>query len=570
MEKRVFLAIFLSFVVLAGYQAFFAPPPPKPAAQSALTPGAPGAATTPAAPLEAAPASASPSAVPLVADAAVRDIVVETDAIRAVFSNAGAVLKQWQLKKYLEEGKPLELVPTDIPREFARPFTLSTDDPALSRTLATALFKPSAAALSLGAAPGTLSFQYSDQSGLNARKTFYFQPEGQSYVLKVEAAVDVAGASRPASLAWGPGLGLGYSPDGSRFMPPRGIQSRAGKVERLSPSALLKQSRYDGEMKFAGVEDQYFLAAALPGTAKVQLDYQPITLPVPNDPKGQSRTFVGYSVTVPGSVALPFFMGPKDFDILKNIDPKLELVYAIDFGMFRTIVVPLLLALKWINSFTGNYGWSIIGLTLLINLIIFPLRHRSMVSMRKMQAVQPEVKLIQERYAKYKVTDPERQKMNTEMMALYKQRGVNPASGCLPMLLTMPVLFAFYALLSAAIELRGAPFLLWIHDLSRHDPTYITPVIMGGTMFLQQRMMPSTADPVQQKVLMFMPIIFTASFLWAPSGLVVYWLMSNLLAIGQQALTNRIIGTPVVVPMKSRSTGPAKPRQIGNGGAPKS
>jgi YidC/Oxa1 family membrane protein insertase len=168
-----------------------------------------------------------------------------------------------------------------------------------------------------------------------------------------------------------------------------------------------------------------------------------------------------------------------------------------------------------------------------------------MVSMRKMQALQPEVKAIQERYAKYKITDPERQKMNQEMMALYKQRGVNPASGCVPMLLTMPVLFAFYSMLNGSIELRGAPFMFWLHDLSAKDPYYITPLVMGATMFWQQRMMPSTADPVQQKMFLFMPLIFTFMFLPAASGLVLYWLVSNVLAIGQQYLTNRMIGAPV-------------------------
>lgn len=164
--------------------------------------------------------------------------------------------------------------------------------------------------------------------------------------------------------------------------------------------------------------------------------------------------------------------------------------------------------------------------------------------MRKMQALQPAVKAIQDRYAKYKITDPERQKMNQEMMALYKQKGVNPASGCVPMLLTMPVLFAFYAMLQVAIELRGAPFIWWIHDLSAHDPYYVWPLLMGASMFVQQKMSPTTADPVQAKVFMFMPVMFTFMFLWFPAGLVIYWLTSNLMAIGQQYITNRVIGAP--------------------------
>jgi hypothetical protein len=157
----------------------------------------------------------------------------------------------------------------------------------------------------------------------------------------------------------------------------------------------------------------------------VAVEYRPVTLPVPNDAAGATRAFVSFSVTVPGSFSQRFFLGPKDFDVLRDVEP--QLVRAIDFGMFAALVVPLLLALKWINGFVNNYGWSIVVLTILINLVIFPLRHRSMVSMRKMQALQPEIKSIQDRYAKYKITDPERQKMNQEMMALYKQKGVNPA-----------------------------------------------------------------------------------------------------------------------------------------------
>lgn len=164
--------------------------------------------------------------------------------------------------------------------------------------------------------------------------------------------------------------------------------------------------------------------------------------------------------------------------------------------------------------------------------------------MRKMQSLQPQVKAIQDRYAGLKATDPARQKMNTELMNLYREKGVNPASGCVPMLLTFPVLFAFYSMLSQAIEVRGAPFFGWITDLSVKDPLFITPILMGASMVWQQRLTPSTADPVQQKVFMFMPVMFTAMFLWAPSGLVIYWFVSNLFAIGQQYLTNRMIGIP--------------------------
>jgi YidC/Oxa1 family membrane protein insertase len=239
-----------------------------------------------------------------------------------------------------------------------------------------------------------------------------------------------------------------------------------------------------------------------------------------------------------------------------------DLVRAIHFGMFSWLVVPLLRALKWINVYIGNYGWSIIALTVLINLVMFPLRHKSVVSMRRMQEIQPQVKAIQDRYAHLKMTDPSRQNMNKEMMQLYKERGVNPASGCVPMLLTLPVLFAFYAMLSVAIELRGAPFIGWIKDLSTFDPWFVTPVLMGATQFIQQRMTPATGDPAQQRIMLFMPLIFMTMFIWAPSGLVLYWTVSNLWAIGQQVITNRMIG-----PAPQRTLRPAAERKLKNAGA---
>jgi YidC/Oxa1 family membrane protein insertase len=227
--------------------------------------------------------------------------------------------------------------------------------------------------------------------------------------------------------------------------------------------------------------------------------------------------------------------------------------------MFAWLVVPLLRALKWINGYVGNYGWSLIILTILINLAMFPLRHKSVVSMRKMQDVQPEVKAIQDRYAKLKMSDPARGNMNKELMALYKERGVNPASGCVPMVLTLPVLFAFYSMLSVAIELRGAPFVGWIHDLSAHDPYFVFPVLMAVTMFVQQKMTPSTADPMQQRMMLIMPLMMGFMFLWAASGLVIYWTVSNVWGIGQQMITNKLIG-----PATKRTVRPPAERQMKN------
>jgi len=291
--------------------------------------------------------------------------------------------------------------------------------------------------------------------------------------------------------------------------------------------------------------------------------FQPVSIPAPEGSKEPPRELVSYTIehADPGT-PIRFFVGPKDFDVLSAIDPELAL--AINFGMFKVIVVPLLRSLKWVNGFAGNWGWSIILLTIIINVIMLPLKHKGVVSMRKMQEIQPEVKAIQDRYSKLKATDPAKQKMNQELMALYKERGVNPASGCVPMLLTLPVLFAFYSMLSVAIELRGAPFIGQIHDLSAHDPLFVWPVVMGITMFIQQKMTPTTADPTQQKVMMIMPLMMTGMFLWAASGLVIYWTVSNVWGIGQQMITNKLIGPPV-----QRTVRPPAERRIKNAGGGK-
>jgi YidC/Oxa1 family membrane protein insertase len=211
------------------------------------------------------------------------------------------------------------------------------------------------------------------------------------------------------------------------------------------------------------------------------------------------------------------------------------------------LAVPLLRSLNWIYGYVGNYGFSILLLTIFINIVLFPLNHKSVVSMRKMQEIQPEVKAIQERYSKLKATDPAKQKMNQEMMALYRERGVSPASGCIPIVLTLPVFLAFYALLTTAIQLRGAPFVGWIHDLSQPDPYYAMPVMVGLSQVWQQWMTPATGmDPAQQKMMMIMPIVLIFVFVSTPSGALIYWLVGNIWRVGQMQLTNYMIGPPRV------------------------
>jgi YidC/Oxa1 family membrane protein insertase len=549
MEKRVLLAIVLSFIVLYGYQAIFPPPELQRQADTptpATTRPAPENAAPPApAPVEATEPVRPPVAT-VTADSAERDITFENGSVLAVFSNRGAVLRSWRLKKYLNAARePLELVPQDAPAGLSKPFTLTVDDAAVSKTLAQALYRPSATSVDASREPQTLSFEYQEAGGLAVRKEFSFDPQSP-YVVHLSTTVVQGSTALVPAVQWGPAIGtninintLGYN------APPRAIYYTQGDVERVDVSDIPEIASLQGMYGFAGADDHYFLSAAVNLAQPLRLTYQVVPMTTQDPTQDPPPPYVAWSARYPEApTGASFFFGPKDFDVLAAIDR--DLVRAIDFGIFSWFVVPLLRALKWLNAYIGNYGWSIVVLTVLINLVMFPLRHKSVVSMRRMQEIQPEVKAIQDRYSKLKMTDPGRQNMNKEMMQLYKERGVNPASGCVPMLLTMPVLFSFYAMLSVAIELRGAPFVGWIRDLSVYDPLFITPVVMGITQFVQMKMTPSTADPTQQRVMMFMPLIFMFMFIWAPSGLVLYWTVSNLWAIGQQAVTNKLIGPPVV------------------------
>jgi YidC/Oxa1 family membrane protein insertase len=571
MERRVLIAVILSFLVLYGYQALFVPTPPN---QQQIQPAAPGqpapAAATPGAPPAAAtaPAPQTPAPAAVTSEPAERQIVVETETVQAVFSNRGGRVLQWRLKAYRDpNGEPLDLVPSSLPPDQPRPFSLRVDDPQLTERLNGALYRVTGDAngrLNVSA-PATLTFEYQDASGLLARKEFRFDPK--TYVVTFTAAVRNGSDTLNPSVAWGPGLGdIGATSGGGSFFtgnyvqPPSGIYHRDGDVERLASDDVQEQPAHEGQFRFAGIDDHYFLAVAVnPGRSRIE--YRPVTLPGVGDTQRQLLAATYRFPEAPRNIR--FFFGPKQFDLLRETDA--ELVRAINFGIFAFLAVPLLGALTWIHGFIGNYGVAIIILTILINLVIFPLRHKSVVSMRKMQLLQPQLKSIQDRYAGLKVTDPARQKMNTEIMNLYRERGVNPASGCVPMLLTMPVLFAFYSLLSQAIELRGAEFGGWIHDLSLHDPLYITPVLMGASMFWQQKITPTTADPAQQRVMMIMPLMFSFMFLRAPSGLVIYWFVSNLWAIGQQYFTNWWLG-----PAPAAAVRPPAERRIKSAGTGKS
>ncbi|MGE3841826.1 MAG: membrane protein insertase YidC [Vicinamibacterales bacterium] len=570
MEKRVLLAVGLSALVLVIYQTLFVKPVPRPAPPSAVagasaTPSPAGAGT--AAIPEATPRVDSPPVATVRADSAERELVVNSPAVRAVFTNRGGILTSWQLKNYVaDNGQPIDMVPPGLPESDPRAFALVAEDPEITRRLDSALFVPSVTELDTASGNRRLLLEFEDAAGLKATKEWEFFPDGHNYLVTFSARVEVRGAMIPVAVSSGPGVGdtaraVGSSSflSPSYYQKPEGLVQRGRDVTRLAAAQLAEAQVHEGIFTGVGADDQYFIALVLPEGRNTRVTYD--ILPATATAAGP-RDLVRFRARVAGGFQnVKMFLGPKQYGELAAVDR--ELVRTINFGMFDWLVVPLLQALNWIDAYVTNYGWSIILLTLLLSAAISPLRHRSVVSMRKMQQIQPQVKAIQERYAHLKATDPARQKMNTEMMNLYREQGVNPASGCLPLVLTMPVLFAFYAMLSQAIELRGAPFMGWIHDLSTHDPYYVTPLLMGASMVLQQRMQPTSADPVQQKVMMFMPVMFTFMFLWAPSGLVLYWLVSNLWAIGQQQVTNMLIGPPPAP--APRPGGSSRIKQAGSG-----
>ena len=471
-------------------------------------------------------------------DTSEREIAVDTKTVHAVFSNKGARLIHYTLKDYkTDAGAPLELVPGGAGPEAIKPFTLAVDDPNQTQTLNNALYKSDAAATvdATGEAK-TISFEMSTSDGLTSKKTFTFEPTG--YIVTFGANASKGDQRLTPTIEWGPGLGDDIArakPSGflspSYNTPAQPIYHENGKVVRVPATTAGAQ---DGPYLYAGMDDHYFVSVVLndatPVPFHIQYTPNPVTLP---DQPGITGRYVNYAIRF----AQPhdntrFFFGPKAFDELKGIST--EAVRIINYGMFSWLAVPLLNALKWVHGYIGNWGWAIVVLTILINAAMFPLRQASMSSMKKMQEIQPQMKAIQDRYAKYKITDPERQKMNEEVMALYKARGINPASGCVPMLLTFPFLFAFLAMLSQSIEIRGAHFAGWITNLSAPDPLYITPALMGVAQFIQQRMTPTNMDPAQQKIMQFMPLMFIFASFSFPAGTVIYWLVSTVLTISQQ------------------------------------
>ena len=571
MEMRVLLAFALSAVVLVLYAPIHRKlmPPPAPAALEDVSPEpAPGTAGKPA-PAEPAPASpatasrtrARPAAPPASALPAQtkqageeREMVVENDLYRVVLSNRGGVVKSWTLKQYNDEkGGPLELVNHGAAPATGYPFSLWTEEEPLRTQLNGALFQ----AASTGTrAPATVTFEYSDGT-VSARKEFRF--EHASYLAGVSSTVERGGEPVPHLQTWQGNFG-------DHAMP--GAYYTVGLVSKLPANTDAKQIPHGdidtegvlgGGYTYAGIEDLYFAAIWMPpggGPADANVATLRSFRSDVKSPDGkETRTLIGLGVAGSHGNSFRLFVGPKALDVLNRIHPQPRaearlragqpvetLGTLVNFGWFAFIAKPLFLALKWVHSnVVANYGWAIVLVTVVINMILFPLKLKSMRSAMKMQKLAPQIKAIQEKYKKMKINDPRRAQQNQEVMGLYKQHGVNPVGGCFPMLLQMPFLFAFYKVLSLSIEMRHAPWVLWIRDLSSKDPYYVLPLVMVATMFVLQKMTPATTtDPAQQKMFLMMPLIFGVMFINVSSGLVLYWLVGNIVGIAQQWYINKV------------------------------
>jgi YidC/Oxa1 family membrane protein insertase len=513
------------------------PKPKRPAASTVVpTAGAStAAATTPGAGAAAPTLPAEPAYAPIASEAE-RATVLETPLLKASFSNRGGVLTSLILKNYNDdEGKPLELV-RHAPDPARRPFALEFPREEETRTAAQALF-------AVEETDRSVTYRFSD--GTRSIEKKYSLTSG--YGMGVEIAVP----NRDFAILVGPGL-RNPSPKErtSIYVAPTTavVGGTSGGTETERADKLKEPVQWTVPAPgFAGLEDNYFLAVLIPSAATTGT-VRPVSFPAPAptaDPKGKPSKDEDKQFSIEVAVAARErfagrgYFGPKDVETLESLGVGLE--KTVNFGWFGVLARPLLWLLKRTYALVGNYGVAILITTFLIRLLLFPLTHKSYKSMKKMQKLAPKMKVIQEKYKKARTDAAQRAKMNQEMMALYQAEGTNPMSGCLPVLLQMPILFAFYYVLANSIDLRHAPFVLWIKDLSGVDRSYILVILMVVTMFIQQKLTPSTMDPMQKRIFMMMPFLMGFFMKDAPSGLVLYWFFSNVLTIFQQLVINKIV-----------------------------
>lgn len=553
MEKRLLLAFLLMGAVLFLTPYFYkAVMPAKPAAAK---PPAAATAQTPEQQKPAAPApqpAAAPAAPAATAAAAQEELyTIDTDLYRIVLSNRGGVARSWVLKKFKDSaGKPLELVNAAGAAKTGYPLSLAFKDKKPPVDVNQVLYVARPAADGLG-----IAYDYSDGK-VAVHKAFRF--ERNSYLSQVATEVTQGGEGVPHLIVWRGGFGDSAVQNAAGQQRTVYFDASSNKLNTHDAKAAKNGPLVEhGNYSFAGIEDTYFAAVFVPqGNSDFELRTLSDTVPGATD-KAETP-HAGAAVGGAAQNAFSMFVGPKDLDLLRKIDPRLEQM--VDFGWFGLLAKPLFLLLNWLNDhLVHNYGWAIVLATVLINFALLPMRLSSMKSMKRMQALQPQIAQINAKYKNVGLRDPRKAEQNQEVMELYKKHGVNPMGGCLPMVIQIPFFIAFYKVLTVAIEMRGASW-LWVNDLSQpeHLPIRILPVAMIVAQFVQQKMTPNpSADPSQQRVMLMMPLIFGFMFYGVSSGLVLYWLTSNLVGIAQQWFINRTMPAtppePVAVTKKSGS-----------------
>ena len=557
MELRLLLAFILMGVVLFVTPYFYktvAPPAKKTAPAAAKIVPAPAAAETPQPAATPAESKPSPPAAPAPAVAAQAEEVhiIDTSLFRITFSNRGGVVTSWLLKKFeAHSGAPLELVNTASHSDLPAALYFPARKPSVD--VNHALFATHTDPDGLG-----IQFEYSN-GNVVARKSFRFRKS--SYLVDVSSEVSENGQPLPNEIEWRGGFGdmaVG-NPAGAqetlRFDVAEAKLIKSGaKVAKNGPVTVT------GAYSFAGIEDQYFVAVFLPQPG-ITIETTTFSDSERTPLETKELPFAGVAVGNGPVNQFSVFVGPKDIDTLRAVNPKLAQV--VDFGWFSFLAKPLFLIVNWSTDHAiHNYGWSIVLVTIVLNFALFPLKISSMKSMKKMQALQPQVAAINAKYKRISMRDPRKAEQNQEMMDLYKKYGVNPMGGCVPMIIQIPFFYAFYKVFSVSVEMRGAHW-LWVTDLSQPETLaiHILPIIMVVTQFVVQKMTPATAgaDPNQQRMMQFMPLIFGFMFYNLSSGLVLYYLTSNLVGIAQQWFFNRTslaaVAVESVQPPKKKKDG---------------
>jgi YidC/Oxa1 family membrane protein insertase len=559
-ERRLLLVFLLTFVVLMVFQ---------PLLKKYLPQSAPAPQQNQHAPVQSASVSPAPSSAPATASAqspastvskqasTETETVIENDLYRITFTNRGAQVKSWILKKFDNDAQNglLDLVNSAAAQKYGYPLSLWTYDESLRNHLNSALYVASNEGHV--SAPAGITFEYADQDVV-VRKTFRFD---HTYVLNVETSVVYKGAETFAPPAWPSGFGdeitpasyaaarIDYHNDASTE---RSALIFPNYITRLPVKNISDGNTIKGPFEWAGTGDQYFTAIFIPDdpnfAAFVTLR-KPLDVPAkPGSTETAKVDVLGAAVgSLRGSTTERMYVGPKELAVLEAVpvptikNGNRDLRDVVDFGKLEILARPLFLWLKWTyNHIVPNWGWAIVLQTLIIALALLPLRITQMKSMLKMQRIAPQIKSIQEKYKKYSLRDPRKAAMNEEISALYKKEGVNPAGGCLPLLIQMPFLWAYYSMLRDALDLRHAHW-LWIHDLSARDPYFILPILMVASMFAMQRMTPQAGmDPQQQKMMNWMmPLFMGFLFFNFAAGLNLYYAETNLISIAQQSIMNR-------------------------------